>query len=176
MVEPETLRKLLRYKPLTGELFWRRRASDVGATARWNGRNAGKPALACIHPNGHRYGAIFDRTVKAHRVIWAIVHGEWPDGEIDHINGIASDNRLSNLRIATRSQNLANRKAHANRTSSFVGVSWAKRERRWRASIYSHGVHHDLGYFRSEEDAARARDIAAISINGEFARINLPEA
>ena len=95
------------------------------------------------------------------------------DGQqVDHINGDGLDNRRSNLRIATQSQNNANRRISHRNSSGFKGVSWAKRERRWCASIKIGGKSRGIGYFRDREEAARAYDARALELFGEFALTN----
>ena len=96
-----------------------------------------------------------------------------PGYEVDHINGNGLDNRRCNLRLATRSQNARNSQGHRDGTSSFRGVCrWASRvgsDRPWQACL---GRRH-LGFFATEEDAAKAYDAAALEEYGEFARPNL---
>jgi hypothetical protein len=114
-VEPAVLRDILDYEPDTGVLRWKRRdvasfASEHAAKI-WNAKYPGTRALANKNRGGYLKGLIFGRTYIAHRIIWAWVSGEYPpDGlEIDHINRVRDDNRLSNLRIVTHSQNSLNR-------------------------------------------------------------------
>lgn len=92
---------------------------------------------------------------------------------VDHINGDGLDNRRCNLRIATNSQNQANNRPQSRPMASrFKGVSWHGRDRLWRASIKVNQKVIGLGYFKVEEDAARAYDAAAVRYFGEFARPN----
>ena len=95
--------------------------------------------------------------------------------DVDHINGNPLDNRKQNLRPATRSQNLSNKRFSERNTSGFRGVTWAKRERTWFAQIKVHGKCRHLGYFRDPIEAARAFDAAALKYRGEFAQLNFPE-
>jgi hypothetical protein len=95
---------------------------------------------------------------------------------VDHKNGETLDNRRSNLRIATHSQNMFNRKKVRTKTSSrFIGVSYDKKKRLWKSSISTHGRKIFLGYFKNEIDAAKACDAAAKKYHGEFARLNFPD-
>ena len=75
---------------------------------RWNKKYVGKPALTAKNKNGYHQGAIFGRQISAHTVVWAWVHGDWPEHEIDHINGKRHDNRIENLRDVTHAVNTRN--------------------------------------------------------------------
>lgn len=108
-----------------------------------------------------------------HRLILGVTNGLF----VDHINGDTLDNRRCNLRPATASQNRANAgKSKSSASSKYRGVSWKKRDRRWQAQIFHKGACHFLGYFLTEEEAARAYDAAFLNIHGEFARLNFQEA
>lgn len=177
MPTAERLRALLAYEPETGVLTWRERTLDTiqNRSARamnaWNARYAGTEAFTTGNGKGYLTGKINDRRFRAHRVIWVIATGERPIADIDHINGNRSDNRLVNLREATRSQNNANRKAVG--VSKYLGVCPAGRK--WVASIRSDGRRKHLGYFHTEADAARAYDAAAAKTHGDFANLNFLE-
>jgi len=92
---------------------------------------------------------------------------------IDHRNREGLDNRKSNLRLATRSQNNCNRKQMQG-TSKYRGVCYNKRMKKWRAAISFNGMYKHLGFFDSEEEAGRAYDEAAKLYHGEFASLNFP--
>jgi hypothetical protein len=92
---------------------------------------------------------------------------------VDHHNLDGLDNRKSNLRIATHSENMFNRRKTSAKTHSrYIGVSYIKNTRKWRASICTHGKTINLGRFNDELSAARAYDAAAIKYHKEFARLN----
>jgi hypothetical protein len=95
--------------------------------------------------------------------------------DADHINGDRLDNQRSNLRIATRQQNMQNRRSARNSASQYKGVSKYTKNR-WRACIYPNDKQIHLGLFASELEAAKAYDIAARKHYGEFARLNFPDA
>lgn len=174
-ISAEELRKLLRYEPETGKLFWLPRPADMFASVRdanaWNARFAGSEAFISTDKDGYRRGAIFCRRHFAHRIIWLFVYGEWPVEQIDHINGDTSDNRLENLREATRSENSMNQRRPSNNTSGFKGVYWHKKRHEWRAAIQVYGVKKHLGVFNSAEDAYDAYVSAAKVHHGAYARV-----
>ena len=159
----ELLRKLLSYDPETGNLYWRERPREMFASdnaySSWNTKYAGTEALTAL-TSGYRNGAIFKKPYRAHRVIWALVHGEWPAGEIDHINGDRADNRISNLRDVSPAENMKNLKRRTSNTSGVNGVYWNKQRKVWHAQIrITRKVKH-LGYFECIGSAAAARAVA----------------
>lgn len=168
---PELLRKLLRYEPDTGKLYWRERAPDMFVDGKrnpdasckmWNKKHAGKEALTTLI--GYRYpgGNIFNRIYYAHRVIWAIFYGEWPSKQIDHINGNRCDNRIKNLRHVSHFENGKNQRLSSNNTSGFCGVSWYSARGKWQAHITSKGKKMLLGIFTNKSDAIAARKAAEV--------------
>jgi hypothetical protein len=168
---PELLRKLLRYEPDTGRLFWRKRTPDMfegqsrnaqDCCNAWNNKFAGREAFTSISGKGYNSGAIFGRNYRAHRVIWAIFHGEWPRGQIDHINGNPSDNRIKNLRDVTNEENHRNMKTRSDNTSGVMGVFFYKTRKKWEAYIKTDGRKKHLGYFANIDDAIAARKAAEI--------------
>lgn len=172
---PEVLRQLLRYEPDTGKLFWKERSRELFATQRhcsvWNTKYAGKEAFTSPDKQGYFRGKVFKKALKAHRVAWAISTGKWPTLDIDHINGNPSDNRIANLREATRSQNMRNKRVSSHNISGFKGVFWCKQRLKWRTNIRSDGKSIYVGHFDTPEDAHRAYAEAAAKIHGEFARV-----
>jgi hypothetical protein len=137
-----TLNELVKLDRKKWRIYWRERPEKFfpngkcGPQAnakKWNGRFSGKEAFNTPTSHGYFAGAIFGREYKAHRVIWAIVNGEWPKGEIDHINGIKCDNRIENLRLVTPMENQRNRPMPKTNTSGVIGVMrfW----RGWKAHI-----------------------------------------
>ena len=96
-------------------------------------------------------------------------------GATDHVNHDTLDNRRRNLRLATKSQNGANRRINRNNSSGYRGVHWDRRNKRWRASISHDGHRRSLGYFDDLKNAAQAYDNAARVLFGEFAYLNFPE-
>lgn len=154
----EKVDRFLRYEPDSGELFWRVNRRGIAKS----GERAG-----CINSRGYIQIAIGKRPFLAHRLAWLLTYGEMPDVEIDHRNGNKSDNRLSNLRLATRTQNGRNRRINSNSTTGFKGV---RRHRdKFQAAIKCEGNTIYLGTFASLEEANVAYQDAAERLFGEFA-------
>jgi hypothetical protein len=95
--------------------------------------------------------------------------------EVDHKNMDGLDNRRSNIRLATHGENQHNKCAYRQNKSGFKGVHFNKRRGGFCAQIQHRKVPHYLGCFDTPEDAARAYDVAALALHGDFARINFPE-
>lgn len=114
----------------------------------------------------------FPIRIKMHRVIINTP----PGMETDHINGNGLDNRKSNLRICTHSENMMNQCVQKRSATGFKGVWFSKQHKKWRACIRNNKVHIHLGLFSTPEDAARAYDDAAKQVFGEFAKTNFIEA
>lgn len=162
---PERLRQLLRYDPETGALHWRERTPDMfvskhnsaeASCKSWNTRYSGKEAFTYAMLHGHKQGSINGQLLLAHRVCWVLHFGEWPSGVIDHIDGYARNNRISNLRNVSQSENMRNARKWANNTSGFGGVYFDGRYGTWYARI--NDIH--LGSFSARFDAILARLLA----------------
>lgn len=91
---------------------------------------------------------------------------------IDHIDGNGINNQRSNLRICSNKENAKNQRMQRNNTSGFKGVSWIKRDKKWRAVIYYNGKLRILGTFQIKEEAADAYDRAACELYGNYALPN----
>lgn len=157
----DRVRSRLEYDPKTGIFVW------------LNGPFGGR-AAGCECQNGHRYINIDGRLYLASRLAWFYVHGSWPLNEIDHINQNSLDNRLSNLREATRGQNNQNTKRKKNNKSGYKGVCRDKRGRgdKWLAQIMANGKRVILGRFETPQEAYNAYCAAAKEHHGEFARLS----
>lgn len=162
--DPSLLHKLLKHDPDTGTLFWRSRPLEMFKRERhwkmWNKRYAGKEAFASTTGDGYRQGSIFNKMFKAHRVIWAMEYGAWPEDQIDHINGDKTDNRLFNLRDVTSRENSQNVKRRSDNTSGVVGVYWDRNRGKWLAQIRFDGKQKHLGYFDTLDEAREMRAFA----------------
>lgn len=166
MIDHETLLKLVAYDAETGIFTWKARPENKTQTTKIAGRQAGT-----LHSRrGHITIGIFGRKYYAHRLAWFYAHGAWPSAAIDHKNGNASDNRLSNLRVATVSQNIANSRPQAGTASGVKGVKKQSLSDSWMARITVNRKEIYLGTFKSKDDAAAAYAVAAKKYFGEFAR------
>lgn len=133
--------------------------------------------------SGFRWRKLTTGYVEASRgkfriLLHRLIIGAGPEEIVDHINGDPLDNRTSNLRISSHSQNSANRGADRRRlgtSSIYKGVSWSKGKGKWVAYLHHQGRTRYLGYFLNERDAAIAYDREAIQVWGDFARLNIPE-
>lgn len=136
------------YEPTTGEFH--RVASGGGRKAGSLAGSASRDGYNRIMVDGYLY--------LAHRLAWIAVTGEWPADEIDHINGVRSDNRLSNLRDVPHQVNSQNkRRANSNGQTRLLGVSQDKRRKAcWGARIKLNGQLIHLGNFASPELAHAA--------------------
>ena len=147
------LQSLLDYDPETGVLTWKHRPD---ATKTWNTRYAGTRAFGCVNKHGYHVGAINDKLQRACRVIWIYVHGYEPT-QVDHINGIRTDDRLENLRNVSGKDNQKNMKRATNNKSGVTGVSWNAEKNKWDAAITCDGVRYALGRFTDIKDAIAIR-------------------
>lgn len=159
----QRLRELVHYDPETGVFTWIA-ASRPGVRI---GDRCGRVSRLGYREIGVEYGLR-----RANRLAWLYMTGEWPDGDVDHINRDKLDDRWSNLRLATRSQNMANVALRSNSTSGFIGVTFDKARGKWRAQIRIDGRKVNLGRYATAEEAARVYDAAAVDSFGGFAQLN----
>ncbi|MHC9085387.1 HNH endonuclease [Luteimonas sp. RIT-PG2_3] len=148
-VTEERLREKLSYCADTGHFQWRHsvRGNSPGLVA------------GSKHSNGYIKICVDGRDYLAHRLAWMYVHGCIPDGEIDHIDGCKSNNRISNLRVVSREVNARRHPMRPNNTSGYRGVSrdWGK----WKATIKVDGKRIHLGMFDDASVASEAYERAA---------------
>lgn len=149
MITQERLKELLDYDSSTGIFVWRksRQCVSVGSIA------------GTIY-NSYNRIVVDGKSYRAHRLAWLWVHGESPVNEIDHINGVCSDNRIDNLRLATRKQNNENNKLRTDNSSGYRGVHFLKGRDKWQARISHHNRRISLGVFDTAEEAAIAAKAA----------------
>jgi hypothetical protein len=168
MLTVERLKELLSYDPQTGVFVWLvspANNTSAGAIAGSKGRSA-----TPRHRDGYVKITMFGRPYKAHRLAWLYMTGEWPSAMIDHKDGDGLNNKWSNLRLATQSQNNANSVLYRNNSSGRRGVYWCNREKKWIAQITVDYRRKHLGYFDDIEVADAAYRDAAQTFYGEYAR------
>lgn len=136
------------YDPATGEFVW-----AVSAPGIAKGAKAGS-----LTKHGYWVVKLGRVSHRAHRLAWFLHYGEWPVGEVDHINGNRLDNSIANLRVVNRAGNSQNqRRAHFdNRSCGLLGVTWNKQHKRWQAKLQANKKRYHVGYFDSAEAAHRA--------------------
>ena len=158
----EEIRRHVRYDPERGEFWW---------LLRRHGRQLARQAGSIITTGKTRSQTVraicFDgRKYYAHQIAWFLMTGRWLS-EVDHVNGEPLDNRWTNLRAATRSEQSMNRAPNPNR---LTGASFHKPSGRWQAYIKKDGKRVALGYFDTAEDAHKAYLAAAEILFGDFRR------
>ncbi len=141
------VREVLAYNAVAGSFTW------VVATAhgRINNRIAGYK-----RSNGYVRIKLDGKLYYAHRLAWLWTYGHWPLAEIDHINGDPSDNRIANLREATRAENCQNITTPKHGTSGLIGAHFDSQRSRWFSQISVGGKNNHLGYFNTAQEAHEA--------------------
>jgi HNH endonuclease/AP2 domain len=158
LITQDYLQGILSYSPESGNFVWliqygRAHPGKIAGSVR-------KDGYVCIKIEGIPY--------KAHRLAWLYMTGEWPIGRVDHEDNCQSNNRWENLRLASHSQNMANRKLNKNNRSGFKGVSL--KNGRYFAYVSKDGSRYSLGYFDDPEEAHAAYLAKAQELHGKFAR------
>jgi hypothetical protein len=165
MITAEGLREVLSYSPENGEFTW-----IVGHGGTKSGA-AGYTRPCRADGSQYRVIGIGYKTYLAHRLAWLYVYGAWPAHEIDHADLDGLNNRIGNLREATRAENGCNRGINSNNKSGYKGVSWSKQRGKWQARIMLDYRTKFLGLFDTAESAHAAYVAAATELHGEFARV-----
>ena len=145
-----------------GVLIWIRDGLSKGI-------QAGDPIYCGLQSNGYmvcRTSTKPRRTLKAHHLVWYFTHGEWPSLQVDHIDNNRANNEPSNLRLATKTQNMQNRKPTKSRDLP-KGVLRVYKGN-YAAIIRCNNQRRYLGYFQTVEDAAQAYEQASLSLHKEF--------
>lgn len=159
-ITQEELKDWLSYDPLTGLFTWKKKPNRNIVIGRVAG-NANRLGYVRIRVYGKEY--------LAHRLAWLYEFGCFPDSIIDHENGDPSDNRISNLRLATQKQNLRNRGLSSNNTSGYKGVSWHKSRKKWCSYVEINSRTYNLGSYENVEEAAVVSALFRELMHGEFA-------
>ena len=160
MITVERLKELVCYDSDTGILTARIR----------RGKTIAGSQIGYVVGYGRMKVCLDRKEYMVHRLAWLYVYGIWPSKDIDHRNGNPADNRISNLREATDSQNLGNMKKPITNKSGYKGVSWHGIGKKWQVHIKIEGVNKYLGLYVDLEEAHRVYAAAAIEFRGEFGR------
>lgn len=155
MLTAEDLSKVLSYDSETGALEW--------ISPCWRA-NKGECSHIFNSASGKTYRRLnYNKKIyMAHRIIWLLHTGSWPVGQIDHINGDGTDNRISNLRDVSPYENHKNVKLLSNNKSGTCGVYWCSTKNRWLAKITVNKKLILIGVFSIKSDAIDARKKAEI--------------
>lgn len=150
--------EIFRYRE--GKLFWKISPMSrvkIGDEAGW------------LDDKGYLIVQWKGKNYKVHRIIYEMAYGAIPDSyQVDHVNGIRTDNRVDNLRLATNAQNQWNACKRKTNTSGLKGVSWHKQKQKWESYIQIFGKKKPLGLFTTKEEAYAARLEAEKFYHGEF--------
>lgn len=154
----ERLKELIHYNPETGVFTWNGRFKGVKKS-----RVAG-----CITSQGYVLIRIDGVLYKAHRLAFLYMTGRFPEKDVDHMNGNPGDNRWTNLRNVSHSENMRN-VLHKAASSKYTGVSFCSATGRWKSQINLSGKNRNLGRFLSEKEACAAYLMELAEHHGEEA-------
>ena len=149
-----------------GKLYWRKKVGRKVVV--------GAEAGTLRKTDGYRQIMVGKRIYRTHRLVYLYHYGYVPD-ILDHINQDVSDNRVENLRPATRTENAYNCKLRPDNTSGVKGVTWCKNKKKWVARLYANTKCVNLGRFLNKNDAIAAVSIARREHHGEFASEGAPQ-
>jgi len=156
----KVVKELLDYNPATGALTWKYRSRqwlpEPKSHKLWNAAHAGKPAFTTRAADGSLRGGICNRPFLAHRIVWLWVTGELPELELDHINSKPWDNRFSNLRAVSHTENQRNQRLYSNNKTGYPGVQWRAKLGKYLVRI---GPRY-LGLYPTQHEAMAARAAA----------------
>lgn len=152
----EDLSEVLSYDAETGVFRWKKQLSNRAKINNIAGN---------FDPNGYRVVRVNGRNLFCHRLAWLFYYCEDPIIRIDHKNGNTSDNRISNLRLATNAQNSWNMKKSRRNTSGVKGLTWDATNSKWHVRI----GHKHLGRFKDKSEAIECIIQARTTSHGEFA-------
>ena len=154
-----TFGESLAFDPETGVITWKvgrpKHMAEVGSVA------------GSVNSKGYLVLGFLGKRYLAHRVAWLLTHKRWPEKFIDHKNGARTDNRIANLREATRAENMRNQPAQKTNTSGYKGI-FLKRGR-WYAQICGAGRKWSLGTYDTRQEAHAAYRGAALVLHGDYA-------
>jgi hypothetical protein len=159
MLTQSELKQSLSYNPETGIFHWIKSTSSLIKI---------NDIAGCITGHGYIFIGVSGKRYYAHRLAWLYIHGNFPPEQIDHINNIRNDNRLSNLRLATNQENSLNSCMKSNNKSGYKGVSFDSQRGLWVARISFNGIYKYIGRFRTAKQASIAYDECAEKHHNQF--------
>lgn len=157
IISQEELRKQVHYDPETGEI--RRIVKVINST------NIGEVVVGNVSHYGYLRINILGKRYLQHRIAWLYMYGEYPDGDMDHINQVKTDNRICNLRKVTRSQNMQNTGKPKNNTSGTRGIWWRKDTKKWAVELCRDKKKFSVGCFDDINEAKVALSDAIKTIH-----------
>jgi hypothetical protein len=159
----QKVEELLEYNPVTGDFTFL-------PVVRTRGRVTSKAGKAPSTINGYGYYSISieGKNYTLHRLAWLLTYGELPILDIDHIDGNKLNNSISNLRLATRSENMLNTGKRLDNTTGYKGVSFCKQTGKYRATARLNGKCYSLGRFDTPDEAASIYSYFAKQSHGNF--------
>lgn len=160
MITLQELKSILNYDPETGIFTW---LVNKSSNAKVN------TIAGSLSIQGYIRISLNDKRYYAHRLAWFYVYGTWPKEQVDHINSNRTDNRICNLREATKSQNMINTKLRKNNKSGIKGISWRKDLKKWHARLTIDKKIICIGNFFNLNDAKLAIENARIKYHGKYA-------
>lgn len=149
MLTLDELKQLMKYDPISGDLFWLKSINPRAPAGSLAGKNSISYGYRLISINKIRY--------RAHHLVWFWFKGEMPKHQIDHINGNKLDNRIENLRDVPQLVNTWNlQSAKKNSKSGLLGVDWKNSHKKWRAQIRVDGQKIQIGLYDTAQEAQAA--------------------
>jgi len=153
MLDQEKLKSILTYNPQNGDFFWLKSAGSVR-----KGAKAGCISLKGKTKKAYMDIAIGGKKYRAHRLAWLYMTGEWPKGEVDHINSDGCDNSWSNLRDVTHSKNCMNKSPRRDSSTGFIGIGIYRGK--YRVRVWRDGKRITVGEYSDLAEAVVKRDLA----------------
>ena len=150
------------------ELFtYSRESGRFTRIAGAKGKGVRSEIAGSLSGKGGRYLTMFvdGKSRYCHRMAWLYCFGSFPDGDIDHIDGDGNNNKISNLRDVSKSENSRNQKKSVKNTSGFTGVCWDSSLCKWRARITVMRKTFNLGVHKNISDAVIAREKKEVELN-----------
>jgi len=158
LLTQEMLKNIIHYSPETGIFTWAKPRQGIKITDK----------VGTLKPNGYILILINSKLYRAHRLAWLYMTSNWPENDIDHINGKRDDNRFCNLREATKEQNNWNKKVRKDSTTGIKNVLYYPKYETYYVKITANKVSHTFGPFKTKDEAAKIAKQKRAEIHKEF--------